>query len=156
MTFSGLRHGAAYNLFYATHYGYTNRQNPLTEHDIGNVVVRANDMGQCKVRIDGKWTAGVFFNNALFRLAGIYHRTLKVAAGRPTTREYPITLLPDVEMAFKAKANTDWKHSNIAAIYKEVTELKHAAGGIFEGRSVQFAQAIEAVDEILKLVEELC
>jgi hypothetical protein len=100
--------GATYNLFYATHYGYTDRQNPLTEHDIGNVVVRANDMAQCKVRLDGKWAAGVFFNNALFRLAGIYHRALKIAAGRPTTRKWPITLLPDVVSPFKAKMNTDW------------------------------------------------
>jgi hypothetical protein len=148
--------GAVYNLFYAAHYGYSDRQNPLSEHDIGNVVVRANDMAQCKVRIEGKWTAGVFFNNALFRLAGIYHRTLKIAAGRPTTREYPVTLLPDVEKAFKGKMNTDWNHPDLAAIYKEVTELKHSAGGIFEGRSVQFGQAIHAVDQVLTLIETLC
>src|SRR6266404_5248074 len=54
--------GAVYNLFFATHYGYSDRQNALTEHDMSNVAIRANDMAQCKVRIDGKWAAGVFFN----------------------------------------------------------------------------------------------
>src|SRR5437879_1414139 len=77
--------GAVYNLFYATHFQYSDRLKPLTEPDIGNVAVRANDMSQCKLRTDGKWAAGVFFNNALFRLAGVYHRVLKIVSGQPTS-----------------------------------------------------------------------
>jgi hypothetical protein len=148
--------GAVYNLFYATRYEYSDRLKPLTTHDIGNVAVRASDMAQFKIRIDGKWAAGVFFNNGLFRLAGVYHRVLKITAGRPASREYPATLLLDVEQAFQVATNNPWKHGDIKAIYREVTELKHSADGIFEGRSVLFIHAIDAVDEILTLIEVLC
>jgi hypothetical protein len=148
--------GSVYNLFYATHFEYADRLKTLSEHDIGNVAIRANDMGQCKVRIDGKWAAGVFFNNALFRLAGVYHRVLKIAVDKPTSRDFPYALLPEVEKLFRAATKLDWKHTHIQAIYKEVTDLKHTPDGIFEGRSVRFVQAIDAVDEILTLVEALC
>ncbi|HMD09202.1 MAG TPA: hypothetical protein VKH63_16845 [Candidatus Acidoferrum sp.] len=34
-----------------------------------------------KVRLDGKWIARGYFNNALFRTAAIYHRVLKIVVG---------------------------------------------------------------------------
>jgi hypothetical protein len=81
---------------------------------------------------------------------------LKIAVDKPTSRDFPYALLPEVEKLFRAATKLDWKHTHIQAIYKEVTDLKHTPDGIFEGRSVRFVQAIDAVDEILTLVEALC
>jgi hypothetical protein len=81
---------------------------------------------------------------------------LKIAVGKPTSRDYLYRLLPEVEKHFRAAKNIDWEHADTQAIYEEVTGLKPTADGIFEGRSVRFVQAINAGDEVLTLVEALC
>jgi hypothetical protein len=148
--------GAVYNLFYAVHHEYIDRPQALTAHDIGNVIVRATDMADCKVRVDGKWTAGVYFNNALFRLAGVYHRVLKIAACAPTTRKFPHQLMSQVQKSYIAVKGASWKHANIKAIYREVNGLKHTPEGISSGRTSQFLQAVDAVQETLLIIEVLC
>jgi hypothetical protein len=148
--------GAVYNLFYALHHDYADRPQPLSAHDIGNVLVRARDMGNGRIRTEGKWTAGVYFNNALFRLAGLYHRTLKIASGKPNIRKYPDELLPKVQQSYQALNGTAWNRKNIAAIYREVNGLKHKSKGVALGRKVTFPQAVEAVHELLSLIEVVC
>src|SRR5580704_80905 len=74
--------GAIYSLIYARQHGYAERNHSLGTDDIQNVQVRASDICVSKVRTEGKWTAGYYFNSALFRIAAVYHRVLKTVAGK--------------------------------------------------------------------------
>ncbi len=54
-------------------------------------------MAVLKLRTEGKWTAGFYFNNALFRTSGVYHRVLKVLTGNEETEKNVGELRPIVE-----------------------------------------------------------
>jgi hypothetical protein len=140
--------GAVYSLIYATNYDYDERQKPLRPLDFQAVLIRAQDMAACKVRTEGKWTAGFYFNNALFRIAAIYHRSLKIVTGRERTRLYVDALRPTARASFPK-----WTDANLAKLHKEVNGLKHTPDGIYKGRDVKFDQAVKALDELLNLIE---
>lgn len=149
--------GAVYNLFHAVHLGYADRSKPLSTHDLENVVVRARDMGNGRVRTEGKWTAGVYFNNALFRLAGVYHRSLKISSGIPSTRRIEFRdLIERVQESYRALKGSSWDNKNIVAVYREVNDLKHTPEGVARKRDVTLSQALHAVNELLSLIEVLC
>lgn len=148
--------GAVYNLFYAVNLEYADRSKPLSPHDMGNVLVRAQDMGNGRVRTEGKWAAGVYFNNALFRLAGLHHRCLKIASGNPNVRKYPHELTPHVEQSYRALKGSSWNSTNISFIYEKVHPLKHEPAGIAQGREVTLPMALDGLDELLTLIEVLC
>src|SRR6266436_3805112 len=82
--------GAVYSLILARHHHFDDRTNRPIEIDV--VQKRALQIQNGDVRIDGKWIAGWHFNSALFRIAAVYHRLLKVCAGQPTTKDYVPTL----------------------------------------------------------------
>ena len=44
-------------------------------------------------------------------------------------------------------------HGQLDRVYDEVNDLKHTPGGLHSGRTVTFTEAVEAVDEILDLIE---
>ncbi len=75
--------GAVYALIQAKQHGFTDRTAPI---DITAVERRARMIAAGKVRLDGKWIAGGYFNNALFRTAAIYHRILKIVVGGKSLR----------------------------------------------------------------------
>lgn len=146
--------GAVYSLIYARHHDYDDRQQSLGPQDIRAVRVRASDMSLGRVRTEGKWTAGYYFNNSLFRVAAIYHRALKIVTGKKEgDKVYLDTLRPIAESLFQNWENRGWISTNLAKLHKEVNELKHTPGGIYQGRDVQFSEAISAVDELLTLIE---
>ena len=148
--------GAVYSLMYAKHYEFDDRPQPLTPENMDSVVVRAKDMAASKLRTEGKWTAGFYFNNALFRTSGVYHRTLKILSGNELTRkDMGVGVLrPIVEKLYKARKGLPWEYRNVKQVHNEVVELKHKKG-VIEGRNVPFATAADAVEELLNLIEVL-
>src|ERR1700719_453304 len=74
--------GAVYALTFALHHDFDDRPNRLAPTDAEAVFIRAENMSARKIRNEGKWTAGFYFSSALLRIAGVYHRLLKVFTGR--------------------------------------------------------------------------
>jgi hypothetical protein len=149
--------GAVYSLFYSMRHEYADRAGKsLSPFDMKNVIVRAKDMSQGRVREDGKWTAGFYFNNALFRLAAVYHRTLKVLT-RDEFSELSVGELALIaEKAFRtATSGSNWQNLNLAKINTQVNRLKHRSKGIYKGRDVLFVQVLKGLDELLVLIETL-
>ncbi len=145
--------GAVYSLIYAKGHRYAERQQSLSPEDMQNVHLRAVDMSAGKVRTEGQWTAGFYFNNALFRLAAIYHRTLKIITGRENEKVYVETLRPLAKALFQNWTSRPWEDANIGKVHTQVNGLKHGADGIYEGRKVVFDEAVRASDELLSLIE---
>lgn len=143
--------GAIYALFLARHHHFEDRLD--RDIEIPVVCTRAEQVARGDIRVDGKWIAGWHFNSALFRVAAVYHRLLKVAAGDPQTEEYRPKLLPKVRELYRAWSGTDWSSQNADAIYAEVNILKHAPEGVHHGRRATFNQAVSAVGELLTLIE---
>jgi hypothetical protein len=147
--------GAVYSLMYAKQYEYDDRPQPLAQADISNVVVRAKDMAALKLRTEGKWTAGFYFNNALFRTSGVYHRALKILTGNELEEKGLGVLRPLAEKLYEQKKESPWENDHVRRLHKEVNDLKHTSDGIIEGRDVPFATATEALEELLNLIEAL-
>ena len=143
--------GAVYSLFYAIHHGYADRTGPLTPADINAVLVRARDMTDRRVRTEGKWAAGYYFNSALFRIASVYHRVLKIVVGNQGDKFE--TLVCCTRARFKSSRKFDWVSGALEKVNGEVNGLKHTPEGIFTGRNVAFADAILAIEELLVLIE---
>jgi hypothetical protein len=125
--------GAVYGLFYATRYNYADRTHALGAEYLQLVLTRAKDMSSLKVRTEGLWTAGFYFNSALFRIAAVYDRALKVATGKDDKFE---KLLKETEKRFKDSQKRDWVTTNLRKVHCEVNQLKHARGSIYDGRNV--------------------
>ena len=145
--------GAVYSLMYAKRYKFVSRPQALGQKDIGNVLIRARKMAASKLRTEGKWTAGFYFNNALFRTAAVYHRSLKVTTGDETSGIK--ILIKKVEGLYKQARGVDWTSKGAMKVNCEVNSLKHTANGIISGRKIQFEDAIAAIDEVLNLIEAL-
>lgn len=144
--------GAVYALIRARQLGYRDR--PAKPIAIAPVMARAKSMSTGRVKVDGKWNAGFYFNGALFRIAGVYHRVLKIVGKRPVNcREFPHTILPDVETFYRSETRSSWLYPGLKAVYKQVNELKRQPHGVYYGRMVTFQEAFDSIDELLKLVE---
>lgn len=142
--------GAVYSLIQARENGFVDRTGPI---DIGPVEKRAQRISVGEVRIDGKWIAGFYFNNALFRIAAVQHRILKIVAqteGNPKTKkeEYVGQLLKSVRPRFP-----EWTQSNLDLVHKEINGLKHDPKGVHDRREVTFEVAVSAVGELLALLD---
>ena len=96
---------------------------------------------------------GFHFNGALFRIAAAYHRVMKVVLGEPKSKEYAPALQPRAAAPYRTWKSRDWESRSNQAVYKEVNDLKHTPQGVYEGRKVQFNEAVEAVEELLDLIE---
>jgi hypothetical protein len=146
--------GALYSLIYAKQHGFAERSHSLATDDVLNVQVRATDIAAGKVRTEGKWTAGYYFNGALFRIAGVYHRVLKIVAAKENEDDlYVKDLLPLVDANFQAWTKGTWAHGKTTQVYRQVNKLKHQADGIYQGRAVTFNDAVSALAELLELIE---
>lgn len=103
------------------------------------------------MRLDGVWMAGFHFNSALYRIAAVYHRALKLAASdKAQKQKRPMVnyLLPDVTRRFPS-----WTHQRLTAVHNEVNLLKHERAGIYATRRVSFDEAVGATQELLDLLE---
>jgi hypothetical protein len=147
--------GAVYSLMYAKHYKFVGRPQALGQKDIGNVLIRARKMALSKLRTEGKWTAGFYFNSALFRTSAVYHRALKILTGDEQSQKYVGELEPDAKKRYEGARHVPWTNGNMRKVHDEVTDLKHTSSGILGGREVQFDTAVGAVSEILDLIEAL-
>lgn len=143
--------GSVYALIFAKLGGFADRVGVPIEPD--KVVSRAEQITMGRVRTDGRWMAGFHFNGALFRIAGAYHRGLKVVVGEPKSREYACTLQPKAAALYRTWKSSEWESRGIKAVHDQVNDLKHTPQGVYEGRKVQFKEALKAVEELLNLIE---
>lgn len=112
-----------------------------------------------QIRTTGKWMAGLHFNSSLFRLAAVYHRSLKVALELVTSKEClgreedPRSLIFRAKKAYKKWTGDEWNNESTKKIHNEVNDLKHSASGKYWGRDVDEPTAISSAKEILALLE---
>ena len=90
---------------------------------------------------------------ALLRLAAVYHRGLKIVTGEIRPRIYVDELLKKLDPIYRGWTGKPWLSSNIHRLHDEVNDLKHTPQGLYGGRSVVYAEAVAAVDELLQLFE---
>lgn len=134
--------GSVYALIRAKNHSFTDRTGPI---DIAAVEKRAQMIAAGKVRTDGKWVAGFYFNNALFRTAAVYHRILKIVTGKDA---YVPSLRAEVQPLYP-----HWTCRNLDMVHRQVNELKHEPRGIHDERTVTYADALAAVGELLDLID---
>lgn len=135
--------GAVYALIQAKRHDFTDRAaRPI---EIGAVEKRALQIAAGRVRTDGKWVAGFYFNDALFRTAAVYHRILKIVVGKSA---YAPTLRIDAQRLYPS-----WTSDELALVHSQVNDLKHTPRGIHDRRTVTYAVALAAVSELLDLIE---
>jgi len=137
--------GAVYALILSqcTVHPFVARSGPI---EIQAVLKRAEDVAQGTIRTSGNWLAGFHFNSALFRIAATYHRGLKVVSQREKSDLKKAALLKLVKPAFP-----NWEHGYLDDIWDEVNHLKHAAGGVFNSRTIKREGANAAIAELLHL-----
>ena len=143
--------GAVYCLIHAKHHDFEDRTNKPIETDV--IQKRASEIKNGEVRIDGKWIAGWHFNGALFRIAAVFHRLLKLAEGDPESREYVPALLPRVNARYKVLTGNDWSSNRTNAIHDEVNTLKHSPQALYSARKATFDDALNGINELLDLFE---
>jgi hypothetical protein len=134
--------GAVYALIQAHAHGFADRAGPI---EITAVQKRAQKIAVGQVRTDGKWIAGFYFNNALFRTAAIYHRVLKIVVGE---KAYVPVLVIKAQALYP-----QWTHSKLDTVHDQVNDLKHTPRGVYEQRTVTYDDAVAAVGELLVLIE---
>jgi hypothetical protein len=135
--------GAVYALIQAKQHDFTDRAGRPIE--IAAVEKRAAQIAAGRVRTDGKWIAGFYFNNALFRTAAVYHRILKIIVGEEA---YVPVLFPKAQALYPG-----WTSVGLAKVHNQVNELKHAPRGVYDKRTVTYRDAVAAVGELLDLIE---
>jgi len=112
-----------------------------------------------RVRMGGAWMAGCHFNSAISRLSFVYHRSLKIVTGQLKDRKQvgweddQTSLIYTAKKIYKGWTGVEWDNENIRDVHKEVNELKHDAKGIYWGRDVDEAEAVQAIKELLNLLE---
>ncbi len=136
--------GAVYALIQARHHKFTDRAGrPI---DIKPVTQRAVQIAKGKVRTNGQWIAGFYFNNALFRTAAVYHRILKIVVGKQ--KAYVPELLPDARKCYPR-----WTCAKLDKVHSQVNDLKHTPRGVHDQRTVTYDDAVAAIGELLDLIE---
>lgn len=135
--------GAVYALIQAKHHKFADRADRSI--DIKPVAERAARIAKGKVKTNGKWIAGFYFNNALFRMAAVYHRILQIVVGHDAKldklRRTAQSLYPH------------WTCSKLGLVNSQVNELKHDPKGVYAERSVGYLDAVAAAGELLDLIE---
>jgi hypothetical protein len=135
--------GAVYALIQAKQHSFTDRSGRAIA--VTPVAQRAVRIASGRVRTDGQWIAGFYFNNALFRTAAVYHRILQIVVGKdgnvPTLQGEALTLYGH------------WVSIKLHKVYIQVNELKHDPQGIYDGRLVTYQEALTAIGDLLDLVE---
>jgi len=153
--------GALYAFILALHSEPSFKYRPRGQRIDPRVVLKlARSISKAhRIRVSGKWMAGLHFNSGLFRLLAVYHRTLKIVTGQPKSRKDlgnekdPNALLSQAKRVYKGWTANDWSNININRVQTEVNELKHKAAGIYWGRYVKESEAVSAIGELLNLLE---
>jgi hypothetical protein len=147
--------GALYALNLAQIQGFVDRP-AGTDVEISVLQDRVGKLAKGDVRIDGKWMAGFHFNSGLLRLSAVYHRSLKVVTNNVGRKKDIPTLLAQLDEPthFPNWAGHVWSRVNIAKVHSEVNDFKHTAQGLNAGRNVPYGVAVDAVEELLELLEK--
>jgi hypothetical protein len=135
--------GAVYALIQAKRHDFTDR--PDRPIEIAAVEKRAVQIAAGRVRTEGKWIAGFYFNNALFRTAAVYHRVLKIIVGKSA---YAPALRIEAQALYPR-----WSSENLPIVHSQVNDLKHTPRGLHDQRTVTYAIALAALGELLELIE---
>ena len=138
-------------MFFAVHLDFDPRPGPLKLDNIQSLLQRAQDMANCRIRTEGKWTAGFYLNSSLFRTDAVYHRVVETVTGKSDKKFEK--LLASADERFKKWRGSDWQRKNLKAINDEVVRLKHREVGLIAGRKVGLPEALAAVHELLTLLE---
>lgn len=152
--------GAVHALIMASHNNPPFKDRTDQPIEIKPLLDRANGIAHDhRIRLSGAWMAGYHFNSAIFRIAAVYNRSLKVITGQTDikggigNRDDSRSLVSEAKKAYKGWTDDDWHDDNSGEIYNEVNGLKHDAKGIYERRAVTISQSIAAVEELLLLLE---
>lgn len=140
--------GAVYALIIAKRKNFQDR--PDRPINIKPVAQRAARIAAGNVKTDGLWIAGFYFNNALFRMAAVYHRILKIVAG-PVRRGRKDDV-PTLQSEALARFGS-WNSIKLHKVHSQVNELKHEPQGIYSGRLVTYQEALTAIGDLLDLIE---
>jgi len=87
----------------------------------------------------------------LFRIAGVYHRALKLYTGDSTAKFEK--LVSKATKKYKSAQGRDWGSRALRKVNCEVNKVKHMEGGIIKGRDAGLKDAIRATEELLVLIE---
>lgn len=135
--------GAVYALIRARFKKFQDR--PGRPIDIKFVAQRAAKIAGGRIKTDGLWIAGFYFNNALFRTAAVYHRMLQVATGQDG-------YVPALQLAALTRY-PNWNSIKLFKVHSQVNELKHEPQGVYHGRLVTYEDALTAACDLLDLIE---
>lgn len=138
--------GAIYSMIFAKHLEFVDR----TDKSIEDAAIeqRASQVQTGKIRIDGKWSAGWHFNSALYRIASVYHRLLKLIENGSDKR------VGDLVKAYKDRTGENWENTNTHKIHLQVNKLKHESSGVYFSRSATFSEAIKSIEELISLLKK--
>ena len=134
--------GAVYALIQAKHHQFKDRDRPI---NITPVAQRAGRIASGRMRTNGQWIAGFYFNNALFRTAAIYHRILKIVVGK---KAHMPVLLPKAQALYP-----HWTNCKLDLVHNQVNDLKPTPRGVHDQITVTYDDAVAAVGELLDLIE---
>jgi hypothetical protein len=142
--------GAIYALILAKSQGFTDRPRGISPEP-DKVQTRAEQVANGHIRLDGKWMAGFHFNSAILRLSAVYHRILRVLTNDHRTEAHVGELRN--KLAYAAWTGHPWSYANIQKVHDDVNVLKHDSGGVGRGRDAEYGHALDAVEELLNLLD---
>jgi hypothetical protein len=156
--------GALHGLFEAKTLGFKDRSHALDDArgrsaagveywDYGPLR-RVRLMTEGKLRIDGAWVAGFYFNSALVRIAAVFDRVVRrQAAAKGLHRAPHRGRPPSVRELLRRLGLGRFTSGTLANVYDEVNRLKHHAAGLARRRHVTMANATAAFEQMLDLLE---
>jgi hypothetical protein len=136
--------GVVYALIQAKQHDFTDRTDRPIEIDA--VAKRASKIAAGSVCTEGKWIAGFYFNDSLFRTAAVYHRVLKIVVGKNDA--HVGKLFPKAQNLFP-----NWTCNKLGIVHSQVNGLKHDPCGVHNSRTARYDDVIAAVDELLTMIE---
>ncbi len=156
--------GALHGLFQAKRLGFKDRDHALDDARGRSpqgvpywkyaALTRVRFMAEGRLRVDGAWVAGFYFNSALVRLAAVFDRTVRLKATRKgLDRRGRGSRPPSVYDLLRALGLGLFTKGELAKVYQEVNPLKHKPEGLAEGRHVTMADATIAFGQMLELLE---
>jgi len=161
--------GALHGLLQAKRLGFKDRDHALdgergrsaqgVEYWKYGPLVRVEHMTQGKLRVDGAWAAGFYFNSAVVRMAAVFDRAVRrkaIQAGldvgdpRPRGSGPP----PRVWDLLHRLGLSRFTKGKLAHVYEEANPLKHRPAGLAKRRNVTLADATAAFEQMLDLLED--
>jgi hypothetical protein len=160
--------GALHGLLQAKRLGFKDRDHALddargrspkgVEYWEYGPLARVRLMSEGKLRVDGAWVAGFYFNSSLARVAAAFDRAVRrkaiqkgldVEDPRPPGSPPP----PKVWKLLRGLGLDRFTRGKLEDVHKEANALKHRAAGLGKRRNVTMADATAAFEQMLDLLE---